>query len=166
MKREDPGVLTQETFDQLVSAKLRPIRTDADLTQDKMAEIIGISKKTLVDVEKGRKTLGFTAASLTAILFRRGEPVQSLFGDMTIDVVEFVSTRAKSRAWYKTLGGPVWWIEESRQGPFIVQKHRFTPYYRIIDSDHYLHYYSLNREETFQRLAELTTGTIAEEPNR
>ncbi|ABZ83916.1 helix-turn-helix domain protein [Heliomicrobium modesticaldum Ice1] len=147
----------------MVSEKLREIRTEADLTQDKMAESIGISKKTLVDVEKGRKTLGFTAAALTALLFRRGETVQSLFGDMTIDVIEFVSRRANSRAWYKTLGGRVWWTEECRQGPFIVQKHLFTPYYRIIDKDHYLHYYSMNREETYKRLTELGSETMAEE---
>ncbi|MBM7865929.1 helix-turn-helix domain-containing protein [Heliobacterium gestii] len=154
----DTGILTQDAFDQLVSEKLREIRTEANLTQDKMAERIGISKKTLVDVEKGRKTLGFTAAALAALLHRRSETVQSLFGDMTIDVIEFVSTRATSQAWYKTLGGRVWWTEESRLGRFIVQKHLFTPYYRIIDDTHYLHYYSLNREETFKRLTELKEG--------
>ncbi len=46
--------MNREEIIMLVSDKLRLIRTEAGYTQDKMAEIIGVSKKTLVQIEKGR----------------------------------------------------------------------------------------------------------------
>ncbi|UFJ43053.1 helix-turn-helix domain-containing protein [Brevibacillus humidisoli] len=146
----------------MVSEKLKLIRIEADLTQDKMAEIIGVSKKTLVQVEKGRKTLGFTAAALVAVLFRRGEIMHSLFGDATLDVLDLVATRSNSQAWYRTMGGKVWWTEERREGSYSLQKHVFTGHYRIIDEERYLHYYSLDPAEAEKRLAELTGGLRSE----
>lgn len=105
MDRQRDNQLTQELFDQMVSEKLKLIRTEAVITQDKMAQMIGISKKTLVQVEKGRQTLGFTAAALVAVLFRKGEIVQSLFGDSVVNLIDLVATKGKSRTWYKTMGG-------------------------------------------------------------
>lgn len=40
--------MTREKFISKVDEKLKIIRTEKDLTQDKMASILGISKKTLV----------------------------------------------------------------------------------------------------------------------
>ena len=41
-------------FISIMNSKIKLIRTEFDLTQEKMAEAIGISKKTLVEIEKGR----------------------------------------------------------------------------------------------------------------
>ncbi|MFC4770013.1 helix-turn-helix transcriptional regulator [Effusibacillus consociatus] len=147
--------LTQELFDEMVSEKLKLIRVEADLTQDSMAEMIGISKKTLVQVEKGRQTLGFTAAALAAVLFRKGDVIQSLFGESVVDIIELVASNGKSRAWYKTMGGKIWWTEVKRSGRFVIQRHVLTGHHRIIDENQYLHYYSLDPEEALKRLKEL-----------
>lgn len=146
---------SQADFDKMISGKIRLIRTEADLTQDKMAETIGISKKTLVQVEKGRQTLGFTAAALVAVLFRRGEIMQSMLGDSALEVVDLVATKRKSKASYKTMGGKVWWTEEKKTSSYIVQRHILTGHYRILDHDHYLQFYSMDRKETLKRLQEL-----------
>ena len=50
------------------SEKLKMIRMESDFTQDKMAEILGISKKTLVQIEKGRSTFGW-AGAVTCVQF-------------------------------------------------------------------------------------------------
>lgn len=139
----------------MVSDKLRLIRAELDLTQDKMAETIGISKKTLVQVEKGRQTLGFTAAGLTAVLFRKSEIVQALFGDSVLEILDLVAGKRQSGAWYKTLGGKVWWTEVQRTGGFCLQKHVLTGHFRILDEDHFLHYYSMDPSVAHKRLQEL-----------
>ena len=54
--------------------KLKLIRTEYGLTQEKMADILGISKKTLVEIEKGRRSLGWTGAVALASLFS-GSPI-------------------------------------------------------------------------------------------
>ncbi|MFC4768564.1 helix-turn-helix transcriptional regulator [Effusibacillus consociatus] len=155
MAAHQENQLTQELFDQLVSEKLKLIRVEADVTQDRMGEMIGISKKTLVQVEKGRQTLGFTGAALVALLFRNGEIMQSLFGESVVEIIDLVASNGKSKVWYKTMGGKVWWTEVRRSGDFIVQKHIVTGHHRIIDQNWYLHYYSLNPVEALKRLKEL-----------
>ena len=52
--------MNREEIIMLVSDKLRLIRAEAGYTQDKMAEIIGVSKKTLVQIEKGRVLAGWS----------------------------------------------------------------------------------------------------------
>ncbi|WP_232463372.1 helix-turn-helix transcriptional regulator [Tumebacillus avium] len=154
---------SREQFDKMVSDKLRLIRADLDLTQDKMAELIGISKKTLVQVEKGRQTLGFTAAGLTAVLFRKSEIVQAMFGESVLEILDLVSGKRRSGAWYKTMGGKVWWTEMQRSGGFCLQKHVLTGHFRIIDEDHFLHYYSMDPSEAHKRLRELAEDGGAQE---
>lgn len=152
---QQTGELTQALFDQMVSGKLRMIRAEVNLSQDKMAEMIGISKKTLVQVEKERTTLGFTAACVVAVLFRKGEIVQGLFGDNVLQIIDHVVSHGTARAWYKTMGGRVWWTEEARKGRFVVQRHVLTGHHRILDDEKYLHFYSLDRDEVLARLEEL-----------
>lgn len=58
--------------DKLISAcdsSLRLLRAEAGLTQDSMAQELGISKKTLVGIEKGRSSLGWTGSAALCLLF-------------------------------------------------------------------------------------------------
>ena len=50
--------MTRLEFINKVDGKVRLIRTEKGYTQDKMAEILGISKKTLIQVEKERVAWG------------------------------------------------------------------------------------------------------------
>ena len=54
--------MKQKEFLDLMDSKLKLIRTEYCLTQDKMAAVIGLSKKTLVEIEKGRRSLSWSAA--------------------------------------------------------------------------------------------------------
>ncbi|ASS75319.1 hypothetical protein CIG75_10170 [Tumebacillus algifaecis] len=155
MDRVNEQGFSREIFDKMVSDKLRLIRAELDLTQDKMSETIGISKKTLVQVEKGRQTLGFTASALTAVLFRKSEIVESMFGDSVLEILDLIAGKRQSKGWYKTMGGKVWWTELERTDHFSLQKHVLTGHCRIIDDDKFLHYYSMDLAEAQKRLQEL-----------
>ncbi len=58
--------MEKQEFIKLMDEKIKLIRTEYGLTQEKMSEILGISKKTLVEIEKSRKSLG----GLTQLLFQ------------------------------------------------------------------------------------------------
>ena len=45
--------MKREEFIKTVSSKLKLIRTEYGITQEAMSEMLGISKKTLVETEKG-----------------------------------------------------------------------------------------------------------------
>lgn len=45
-------MMDKQEFIGLVNSKLKLIRVESDLSQDKMSEIIGLSKKTLVELKR------------------------------------------------------------------------------------------------------------------
>jgi DNA-binding XRE family transcriptional regulator len=151
---ERDRVFGQQAIDEMVSAKVRLLRAEACLTQERMAAMIGISKKTLVQAEKGRQTLGFCCASLTAILFRGSDTIHSLFGDLALEIVAWAAGSPP------TAGGKAedeknLWIEEARQGAYQLQKHVLTGHYLIIDTDRFVRFYSLDRQDALNRMGEL-----------
>ncbi len=46
--------MDQDYMTELVSVQLKKIRSERGYTQEKMADVIGLSKKSLVQIEKGR----------------------------------------------------------------------------------------------------------------
>ena len=113
--------MNREEIINLVSDKLRLIRTEAGYTQDKMADIIGVSKKTLVQIEKGRVLASWSTVVSICALFRETETVQFLFGNEPLEVLETVAREGIDYRKMKTFGGRIWWREVSRKNGFILQ---------------------------------------------
>lgn len=73
--------MNREEFIAIVNKDLKLVRTEYGLTQDKMAIILGISKKTLVESEKGRRSIGWTEAVALVTIFSESTILQNSFGD-------------------------------------------------------------------------------------
>lgn len=67
------------------SAKL--VRTEYQLTQDQMSRVLGLSKKTLVDIEKGRTSLGWAGAVALCTLFSESQVLAGLLGGEASDLI-------------------------------------------------------------------------------
>ncbi|BAU27888.1 DNA-binding XRE family transcriptional regulator [Aneurinibacillus soli] len=170
MNGHEPVQFTKDMLDRMISEKVRLIRTEAKLTQEQMADVLGLSKKTLVQVEKERKTLGFTAAALVGALFRDSEIMQGMFGESALEVMRLTAfdgieqgdengadwiSRARTQARYKAMGRRVWWKDEQEGAVYILQSHILTGHCRIIDREDALQYYGADLEEAQVRLREL-----------
>ena len=138
-----------------VSEKVRMLRAEVGYTQDKMAEIIGLSKKTLVQIEKGRVYAGWSTVVTICALFRETETVQYLFGNEPLEVLETVAHEGSDYRKEKTLGGKVWWREVHRVGGFVMQQNILSQHFRILDEDNFRIFSSLEEKETKDRLKEL-----------
>ncbi len=146
----------QDEFDKLISDRTKLIRTEAGITQDRFAEMIGISKKTLVEVEKGRKTFGFTTSVTTCVLFRHGEIIKNLFGDAALEVIDLCASNGEVKPWIKTLGGLVFWNVIRERNFYRIQHNRVTGHYRILDPEDYLLYSSFDLDYIEQRFQEIS----------
>jgi DNA-binding XRE family transcriptional regulator len=125
--------MTRLDFIKLASKKLKLIRNENGYTQDKMAEILGISKKTLVQIEKGRSTLGWAGAVTMCTIFRNSEVLEMNFGGDPQDIIlSLAFTGYESKE--KTMGGKVWWYYIERSDEFRIQKNIISGHYRILDS--------------------------------
>lgn len=136
--------MTRDEIIDLVSEKIRLIRQESEYTQDKMAEIIGLSKKTLVQIEKGRVKAGWSTVVTVCALFRESETVRYLFGDEPLEVLETVAREDMDIRKERTLGGKVWWRELDRKNGYILQQNLISQHFRIIDHEDYRIYSSFD----------------------
>ncbi len=101
--------MNKEHAIELISTKIKLIRTEKRYTQDKMAEVLGISKKTLVQIEKGRTNAGWTNTVAICALFRDSEVLQNTLGDDPLVVIETMAhialTTSKKKHWEEKSGG-------------------------------------------------------------
>ena len=121
----------------LISEKVKLIRTEANYKQDKMAHILGISKKTLVQIEKGRITTGWTTCIAICALFRESSILQSALGGDPLDVIELLAHDIDILPQEKTLGGHVWWRNIKQNERYKLQQNILSKHYRIIDEQDY-----------------------------
>ncbi|PLR81203.1 transcriptional regulator [Bacillus canaveralius] len=147
--------MTREEIVMKVSDKMRLIRTEAGYTQDKMAEVIGVSKKTLVQIEKGRAFAGWSTVVTVCALFRETETVKFLFGNEPLEVLETIAREGIDFRKEKTLGGKMWWREVAKANGFILQQNIISQHFRILDEDHYRIYSSFDEEAARERFVEL-----------
>ncbi|HEU4962536.1 MAG TPA: helix-turn-helix transcriptional regulator [Bacilli bacterium] len=147
--------MNQSQFDNMISERAKLIRAEADATQDRFAEMVGISKKTLVEVEKGRKTFGFSVAVTVCVLFRHGEVVQHLFGDAALEVIDLCAMQGQVQPKFRTLGGMVFWQVVREEHGYRIQHNRVTGHYRILDPEDYLMFYSFDLQAVEHRFTEL-----------
>ena len=79
--------MKREEFIRSVSGRLKLIRTEYGITQEAMSEMLGISKKTLVETEKGRRELSWTEVIAVASVFEKSEVLQQIVGGESSDVI-------------------------------------------------------------------------------
>lgn len=150
--------MNKEHIIELISNKIRLIRLEKGYSQDEMSEILGISKKTLVQIEKGRTLSGWTIVIAVCALFRDSEVLQSLLGDEPLEIVETIAHDGLDRPKDKTMGGRVWWKEIDKKGSFLLQQNLVSQHYRIIDDKQYRWFSSFYKQENLIRLSELANG--------
>lgn len=125
--------MTRENFIKITSERLKLIRIERDYTQDKMAEILGISKKTLVQIEKGRSTLGWAGAVTLCTIFRDSEILDMTFGGDPQDIIlSLAFTDYESNE--KTMGGKVWWSNIQCTDHYRIQQNIISRHFRILDA--------------------------------
>ncbi|WP_349409892.1 helix-turn-helix transcriptional regulator [Pseudalkalibacillus sp. SCS-8] len=142
---------------QLVSEKVRLIRVEQGFSQDAMANILGISKKTLVQIEKGRTNASWNIVIAVVAIFEQSEVLRNSLGDEPLDVIRLVALHRIERPTQKTMGGKVWWNEVEKRGSYRLQQNLISQHYRIIDDLNYWYFSSFNKDEAVERLHELNS---------
>ncbi|WP_147533097.1 helix-turn-helix domain-containing protein [Bacillus marasmi] len=149
--------MTKEELIGIVSEKMRDIRTEAGYSQDRMAEIIGLSKKTLVQIEKGRAKAGWSTVVTVCALFRETVSIRSLLGSDALEVLETIARDGIDFRKQKTLGGKIWWREIARRDGYILQQNMLSSHYRILDSDYYRIYSSFDEQAAMECFHDLNS---------
>lgn len=128
--------MTREEFISKVDEKIKLVRNEKGYTQDKMSDILGIAKKTLINVEKGRGTLGWSTAIAACVIFKDSEILELAFGGETDDIILSLAFNGYEAKYEKTMGGKVWWEDIYFKDHYKIQQNIISKHYRIIDKDY------------------------------
>ena len=140
---------------QILSKKIKLVRTEMNYSQDLMAEVLGISKKTLIQIEKGRILASWTVIAALCALFRESEVIRSILGEDPLEILQVVGHRSYETPKERTLGGKIWWVEVEALGKFRLQQNLISGHYRILDDENRRWVSSFDEAEMKRRLREL-----------
>lgn len=141
---------------QLVNEKLKLIRIENDLSQDKMSEIIGLSKKTLIEIEKGRRSLTWAGAVCVVTLFEDSDIIQMTFGDDINEIIKTIAFTHYNNSFPKTLGGKLWWQQIRELNGYKIQQHVLSQHYRILNKENHRICFSFELDEIEKRFIEVS----------
>ena len=127
--------MKREELIKSVSSKLKLIRTEYGITQEAMSEMLGISKKTLVETEKGRRELSWTEVIAVVSVFEKSEVLQGIVGGEAGDVIHALAFEDRHIQYPPTMGGKVWWRLIDEKNGIRLQQNYVTGHYRLLDKD-------------------------------
>lgn len=148
--------MNKETVIDLISKNVRLIRLERGYSQEKMAIVLGISKKTLVQIEKERTSIGWTNAVVVCALFKDSQILKHILGEEPFEVIETLAHDGMNTPKVKTLGGKMFWNEIAKKGKFRVQQNVISQHFRILDDSEYRWYSTFEEEDVMNRFHELT----------
>ncbi len=139
--------MNKEEFSKKMSSLLKLIRTEYVLTQDEMAIILGISKKTLVETEKGRRLLSWTESVALASVFSSSNILQNEFGGELNDMIHALAFQDMHVQYPDTMGGKVWWRSVKETDGYVIQQNMISHHYRLLNQEKQRMYSSFAYED-------------------
>lgn len=147
--------MTREEFIAECNRIEKLIRTEFGYSQEHMSEILGMSKKTLVEIEKGRRSLGWSSSVVLCTLFDDSQVLAGAFGGDPTDMIQALAFAHRDRVYPKTMGGNVWWREIETKGEFKIQQNIISQHYRILNGEDQRIYSTFDYEEIRLHLQQL-----------
>ena len=127
--------MNREDFIREMDRQVKLVRTEYGFTQDVMARVLGISKKTLVEIEKGRSSLGWMGAVAFAASFSESRVLSGLLGGEASDMILALGFQDTKPVFPKTMGGKVWWRTVESRGEYRIQQNIISQHYRVLDGE-------------------------------
>ena len=125
--------MQKDEFIAEMNHQVKLVRTEYGLTQDAMAKALGLSKKTLVEIEKGRSTLGWMGAVAFSSIFSASQVLSGALGGEAEDMILALAFEDLRPTYPKTMGGKVWWRTVETHGTFRIQQNIISQHYRALD---------------------------------
>jgi len=147
--------MEKKQFIQLMDEKIKLIRTEYGLSQDKMAAILGISKKTLIEIEKNRKSLGWTNSVALASIFSDSTILRDAIGGGISDFIIALAFKNIEVDYPKTWGGKIWWNTITENNGYRIQQNMFSRHYRLLNSENLRMYASFSLPEMEEMLKKI-----------
>lgn len=119
-------------FIKICDSKLKLIRAEYSFSQEKMSVVLGISKKTLVEIEKGRSSLGWTGSAALCFIFSGSDIIIGVFGGRVSEIVTALAFEGHEHP-SDTVG--IWWQMVEKNERYCIQQNIVSQHYRLVDNN-------------------------------
>lgn len=125
--------MTREQFIATCNRKEKLVRNELGYSQEKMSVLLGLSKKTLVEIEKWRASLGWQGAVTLCTLFQNTREITLAFGS---DVPALLRAMTEDAAYLPPIESPYskWVTVLEKDGKFI-QQNTASQLYRLREKE-------------------------------
>lgn len=127
--------MDRKQFIQICNLNLKQIRTEFSFSQGKMAITLGISKKTLVEIEKGRSSLGWSVSVVLCTLFSNSKVLTDIFDGRHSEIIMALAFDGSEPEYPQTKGGTIWWQTIKENSKYIIQQNIISQHYRLLNSE-------------------------------
>lgn len=125
--------MDREAFTKVIQSKFKIIRTEAGYTQDSMSQTVGLSKKTLVQIEKERIIPNWTTCVSICALFRDSDTLTSTFGG---DPLELAQVLSRGNAFYPDyLKESLYWETVEEKEGWTLQRNKMNDLHRVLNQE-------------------------------
>ncbi|MFD2828889.1 XRE family transcriptional regulator XdrA [Corticicoccus populi] len=125
--------MDKQAFTEILQAKFKMVRTEAGYTQDSMSHTIGLSKKTLVQIEKERILPNWTTCISLCALFRNSEVLTNTFSGDPLELAQVISRGHCVYPNYES--EKVYWEDIDSKNGFKLQFNKVNKVYRVINDE-------------------------------
>ena len=141
--------MNREELIRLCDSQLLHVRNELSYSQTTMAHALGISKKTLVDIEKGRRSLGWSGAVALIALFPASQGLTQAFSPHSpLTLAQSLMLEGDAATGRVTHGGG-WWARVEGNDNYTIEQNVISQHYRLVDSDRRRIASSLSYEEIY-----------------
>ncbi|MBQ1390027.1 MAG: transcriptional regulator [Clostridia bacterium] len=127
--------MTRNEFIQICNQSVKSVRGEFSFSQEKMSNALGISKKTLVEIEKGRSSLGWSGSVTLCSVFGESRIICAAFGSDVVDTIRKIAFENAQINIHHANSTRIWWNTVYQYGGFIIEQNIVSQHYRLLSPD-------------------------------
>lgn len=139
--------MDRDEFIALCNSKVKLVRTEFSFSQEKMALMLGISKKTLVEIEKGRSSLGWSGSVVLCSVFNDSQILNDAFTQNPIDIFRNIAFENSEPNYRQANTYRIWWQTILRNDEYLIEQNIVSQHYRLLTKDNKIVASSFNIED-------------------
>ena len=100
-----------------------------------MALMIGISKKTLVEIEKGRSSLGWSGSVVLCSVFSISEILNDTFSADPLELMRNIAFENSEPNYKQANTYRIWWQPVIQNDDYLIEQNIVSQHYRLLSKD-------------------------------
>ena len=144
--------MTKSEFIKICDQSAKAVRSEFSYSQEKMSGALGISKKTLVEIEKGRSSLGWAGSVTLCTVFGESRILCGTFGSDIIMIVRGIAFENAEDNIRHANTTRIWWNTVYHQSGYIIEQNKVSQHYRLLAPDNSILASSFDKDELIREL--------------